>query len=251
MESLCWDETVENSGLTEIHFSWDGHLREISGLRGSSTIKEEIFIDGAIFGALKEYSFSSLRQIAKRILIPMSAVRYHLVNFLLYRIRNIRWVPHSFSSSQKQARVEMSQELLQVLRLAKHHAWKYIVTLDEAWLYFSNHIDRIWLPHDELRPSFPKQTTASQKITITVVWNPRGFHMPQSLSKRIKWTGRCYSDNILSQIAAPWDIGGHRKMIVHADKASVHVAKCVTDCLDHQSLKRALHPSYSPDLSTI
>jgi hypothetical protein len=29
----------------------------------------------------------------------MSTFRYHLVNSLGYRIRNSRWVPHSFSSS--------------------------------------------------------------------------------------------------------------------------------------------------------
>jgi hypothetical protein len=51
----------------------------------------------------------------------------------------------------------MNKDLLQVLRLAKHHAWKYIVALDEAWFYLSNHFDRIWLPYDELPPFFPKQ----------------------------------------------------------------------------------------------
>jgi hypothetical protein len=34
---------------------------------------------------------------------------------------------------------------------------------------FSNHFDRIWLPHDELPPSFPEQTIASQKLMITIV----------------------------------------------------------------------------------
>jgi hypothetical protein len=34
---------------------------------------------------------------------------------------------------QKQTRVEISQDCLRVLGLAKHHACKYIVTLDEAW----------------------------------------------------------------------------------------------------------------------
>jgi hypothetical protein len=88
-------------------------------------IKEEDSIDEAIIGTLEECPFSLLHQIAKRIFIPMSTVRYHLVNSLGYRIRNIEWVSHSLSSSQKQARVEMSQDLLQVLRLAKHHDWKY------------------------------------------------------------------------------------------------------------------------------
>jgi hypothetical protein len=105
----------------------------------------------------------------------------------------------------------MSQDLLQVLPLAKHHAWKYIVTLDEAWSYFSNRFDRIWLLHDELPPSFPNQTIASQKLMIPVVWNPEGFHAMQSLPKEIKWTGRYSSDNILSQTAALWDVDSHRK----------------------------------------
>jgi hypothetical protein len=96
----------------------------------------------------------------------------------------------------------MSQDLLQVLRLAKHDTWKSIVTPEEAWFYFSNHFDRIWLPHDGLPLSFLKQTIANQKLMITVVWNPHGFHMIQSLSKGIKWTGRYGSNNILSQIVA-------------------------------------------------
>jgi hypothetical protein len=151
-----------------------------------SKIEDENFIDGASLGALEKCPFSSLRRIPKRILIPMSIARDHLANSLGYQIKNIRWVPHSLSSSQKQALVEMSQDLLQVLRLAKHHAWKYFATLDEAWFYFSNHLDWIWLPHDELPSSLPKHTIASQKLMMTAVWNPHGFHVIQSLPKGIK-----------------------------------------------------------------
>jgi predicted transcriptional regulator len=75
-------------------------------------IEEENFIDEAILGALGECRFSSVRQIAKRILISVTTVRYYLVNSLRYRIRNIRWVPRSLSSNQKQAGVEMSQDLI-------------------------------------------------------------------------------------------------------------------------------------------
>jgi hypothetical protein len=81
-------------------------------------IDEENFINETILGALEECPFSSLNQIVKRILIPMGTVRYHLVNSLTYQIRNIRWVLHLPSSSQKQVGVEMSQDVLQVLRLA-------------------------------------------------------------------------------------------------------------------------------------
>jgi histone-lysine N-methyltransferase SETMAR len=154
-----------------------------------------------------------------------------------------------FSSSQKQARVGMSQDRPQVLRLAKHHAWKYIATLDEVWFHFSNHFDPIRLPHDELPPFFPKQTIASQKLMITVVWNSHGCHVIQCLPKGIKWTSRYYSDNILSSIAALWDVGSHRKMAVHADNTRSHVAKCVTEYMDHNSLNRTPPPPYSPHLA--
>jgi hypothetical protein len=105
---------------------------------------------------------------------------------------------------------------------------------------FSNNFDRIWLPHDELPPSFPKQTIASQKFMITVVRNPHGIHMIQSLPKGIKWTGRYYSDSITSRIAVLRDVGSHRKMIIHADNVGPHVAKCATEYMDHNSLKRVL-----------
>jgi hypothetical protein len=84
-------------------------------------IEKEKFVDEEILGALEKCCLSSLRQITKRMFIPMNIVRYHLVSSLGYQIRNIRWVPHSLSSSQKQAQVEMSEDLHQVLRLAKHY----------------------------------------------------------------------------------------------------------------------------------
>jgi hypothetical protein len=89
-----------------------------------SKIEEENCIDEAI---LEEYAFSPLCQIAKRILIPMSTVRYQLVNSLGDRIKNVRWVLHWLSLNQREARVEVSQNLLHVLRLAKQRVWKYAV----------------------------------------------------------------------------------------------------------------------------
>jgi transposase len=38
-------------------------------------------------------------------------------------------------------------------------------------------------------------------------------------------------------------------MIVHADNAGPYVAKCVTEYMDHNSLKRAPRPPHSPDLA--
>jgi hypothetical protein len=71
----------------------------------------------------------------------------------------------------------------------------------------------------------------------------------QSLPKGIKWTGKYHSDNIVPQIAAFRNVGSHRKKIIHADNTGLHVVKCVTEDMDHNSLKRAGHPPYSPDIA--
>jgi hypothetical protein len=82
------------------------HLREKSFSKSmldtdlELKIEDENFIDEAILGALEECPFSSLNQVAKIIVIPMSPVRYHLAPSLGYGIRNTRWVLHSLSPSQ-------------------------------------------------------------------------------------------------------------------------------------------------------
>jgi hypothetical protein len=84
---------------------------------------------------------------------------------------------------------------------------------------------------------------------IAVVWSPHGFHAIQSLLKGIKWTSRYNSDNILFHVPALRDVYSDRKMIVHADNAGPHIAKCVMEYMDHNSLKRAPHPPYLLDLA--
>jgi hypothetical protein len=57
-------------------------------------IEEENFIDEIILAVLEEWPFSSLHQIAKRMLIPMNRVRYDLINSLGYRSRVFHRFPN-------------------------------------------------------------------------------------------------------------------------------------------------------------
>jgi hypothetical protein len=108
--------------------SWTRCMTGIS----SRKLNKKISMMKQFLGLLRNAPFCSLRQIGRRTLIPTRMVQYRLLASLEYRIRNIRWVLHSLIASQKQSRIEISQDLLQVLRLVNNHAWKYIVTLDEA-----------------------------------------------------------------------------------------------------------------------
>jgi hypothetical protein len=115
MNDTLGADHISSSAVTK-HLSEKNLSKSILDTDFDPKIEEEDFIDEAILGVLEEYPLSPLRHIARRIFILISLVRYHLDNSLGYRIRNIGWVPHLLSSSQRQAHIEISQDFLQVLR---------------------------------------------------------------------------------------------------------------------------------------
>jgi hypothetical protein len=89
--------------------------------------------DNAILETLEMMSFASIREIAKMIFIPLLTEFRRFTKSLHFVLKRLRWVPHRLSDGPKQARVIMLKELLELLESMRHHSWKYIVTLDEAW----------------------------------------------------------------------------------------------------------------------
>jgi transposase len=138
---------------------------------------------------------------------------------------------------------------LDLLGSVQHQGWKSLVTLDEAWFYFSNQHKQIWLPDQEDPPTIQQQTITSLKTMLAVVWTPHGFHLVSLLPKGQKWTSQSYIDHILPEICALRDARDRRKVVVHADNARPHVAKRVNQYLEDNNLKSAPHPPYSPDLA--
>ena len=121
------------------------------------SIKEENFIDQAITLALNEEPFASIRQIARKTLLPRSTIFRHLTLSMGFVMKHLRWVPHNLSDDQKQMRVDKSNDLLQLLNSMKHHSWKNIVTLDESWFYLTTDYESIWLPPEEAPPTRKKK----------------------------------------------------------------------------------------------
>jgi hypothetical protein len=74
-----------------------------------------------------------------------------------------------------QTRVATSKRLLDLLGSVQHQGWKYLVTLDEAWFYFSNQHEQIEFPDQENPPTIQRQTISSPKTMLTVVWIPLGI----------------------------------------------------------------------------
>jgi hypothetical protein len=86
----------------------------------------------------------------------MSTVRYRLANKMAYKLKHCKWVPHRLSEAQKQTQVTPSKRLLDLLSSVQHQGCKYHVTLDEAWFYFSNQHEQIWLPDQEDPPTIQR-----------------------------------------------------------------------------------------------
>jgi hypothetical protein len=77
----------------------------------------------------------------------------------------------------------MAIELLQVLSVQSTRQWHDIVTLEESWVYLSSEYDLMWTALGEIVVDGQRHTIQSPKFTLTVVWNPIGFHILKALRR--------------------------------------------------------------------
>jgi hypothetical protein len=141
-------------------------------------------VDEAILAALVEFPFSSVHELSRRICLPRSTVHphWHLTQSLRFTVRHLRWVPHFLTVEQKQIRVRLATELLQVLSVQSTRQWHDIVTLDESWICLFSEHDLMWTAPGEIIVDRERHTVQPPKFTLTVVWDPIGFHVPCSES---------------------------------------------------------------------
>jgi hypothetical protein len=82
-------------------------------------------VDEAILTALAEFPFpfSSVRELSRTICFPRSTVHRHFTQSLRFTVQHLRWVPNFLTENQKQIRVQMAIELLQVLSVQSTSQW--------------------------------------------------------------------------------------------------------------------------------
>jgi histone-lysine N-methyltransferase SETMAR len=87
---------------------------------------------------------------------------------------------------------------------------------------------------------------------LTIVWNPRGFHLIKVLEKGRKFNAGYYIAEILeplSQWRSMEAASNERKMLMHADNAHPHTAKLSTQYFNESRMKSVPHRPYSSDLA--
>jgi hypothetical protein len=149
------------------------------------------------------------------------------------------------TAEQKQIRVQLAIELLQVLSVESTRQWHDIVTWDESWIYlFSDH-DLMWTASGELVVDRKWHTIQSPKFMLTIMWNLIGFHGLKALPKGRKFNAQYYTNDILvafsdwrRQTGGTWP----NKLWIHSDNARPHTAKMSRDYINLNRMKQAPHP---------
>jgi hypothetical protein len=155
-------------------------------------------------------------------------------------VRHFRWIPHTLSLTQKAQRIEISQQLLQTLRIYGDRAWHDIITLDESWFYLSIDHEFIWLPHGEKVREREWHIVQLKKSCWRSCTNPRNLHLMNGLAKRCKFNNNHYTTDILSPLSE-WcsaEVQGSKwKLVVHIDNASPHMRKVMTDFVEQNRIR--------------
>ena len=97
-----------------------------------------------------------------------------------------------------------------------------------------------------------KKMIGSEKVLLSVYWNPNGFLLIDALPKGSKFNADYYINNILIPLTENGtlypDTNG-RRLNLHVDNARPHTAKKSTQTMEYLGLKKVPHPPYSPDIA--
>jgi hypothetical protein len=86
----------------------------------------------------------------------------------------------------------------------------------------------IWLPPDDKIPVTDRHTLQSETLTLTIIWNPNGFHAINVLSKAFKFNTDHYSTHVLIPFAESCKTQAgktDRKLIFNADSTCPRLQK--------------------------
>jgi hypothetical protein len=202
-------------------------------------------IDTLIATALEESPFHFVRSLSSISKILPTTVWWYL-HFRGYVVQNLHIVPHIFFAAQKATRIESAIELEKVLCRAKHHGWRYFLTCDESWFYFTNYLDYIWIPEGAATSIRPRQTIGSPKRMLTIFWSSFGFPLVTILPKWEYFNARYFCQNILAEInrirPAFTDEDVRRNIVLHFDNADPRTAPVSLDFVNLNRMRRASQP---------
>jgi hypothetical protein len=146
---------------------------------------------------LQKCPFASASIIAKHFLVNPHTMNEILQRELRMRTFSRHWVPHSFTSAQKVARVDASIEMLRILQESEANDFLGITTGDESWF-------QCIYPSSEMFARSPadvilwtRQAIGANKIMITLFFTTRTRIVLDVIPKGWKYNQRYLVDNVV------------------------------------------------------
>jgi transposase len=210
-------------------------------------------IDDPILDLVNKYPFESVRSIAQTLGLAASTVLRHLTGNLGYHSFHLRCVPHLMTPEIRENRKQTASEMLPILEEAARNNWKHLITGDESWFFLSQLPSRMWSLTKETVETNVRRNFQCEKIMFTIMWNPHGFYVIDSLPPHTRMNSTYYTTNILQPLYDSFFPQGHttrsKKLILHVDNCSIHKSREAEKFMANHRMIRMPHPPYSPEMA--
>jgi histone-lysine N-methyltransferase SETMAR len=161
-----------------------------------------------------------------------------------------RFVPHFLSDEQKDIRVNICRQNLNMWKSGGQAIIDRIITGDEVYVHYYepklSHEAKIFVFEDEEPPDMPKRDKTIGKVLYAVFFNTKGLVKAVKLTGQKTATALWYTTKCLPKVL---EGASKRGVMLHHDNSRVHTAKLTEEFLAKNNVKTVPHPPYSPDLA--
>ena len=197
-----------------------------------------------------------IQDIMSELQIGSRAVNDIIHNRLGYNKVCARWIPHQLTSDQKEARMNICQDLLEHYESDGDTFLHHIVTGDETWVHQfepeSKAQSMQWRHVKSPPPRKFKVMPSSKKVMATVFWDSSGVLLVDYLPQGQTINALRYSavlKKLKRAITRKRPLLPHNQIFIQHDNARPHSALLTQQTIRKLGWTVLPHPPYSPDLA--
>ena len=198
----------------------------------------------------------TIREMAEECNISFGSCQEILTEKLHMRRVAAKFVPRLMTEDQKQRRVRVCEELLEMAN-DNENFLKTIITGDETWVYGYDVETKAqssqWKTDTSPRPKKARQVKSNVKVMLTVFFDWKGIVYHEFLPRgetinrfRYLETLRHLREAVRNKRPEMWASG---EWMLHHDNAPVHSSLLIRDFCTKNEMTVVPQPPYSPDLA--
>lgn len=202
---------------------------------------------------IKDFPNSSIRNITQETGVPIATVHRYLTKVLCYKCMHLRWIPHTLTESDKITRIELSKKLLAEIQIAKRNNFRFFVTGDESWFYYTFEPTSKWVRDGMPVGTRVRRTLGTPKIMVVIFWTIHGIRAIDFIDQGMSFNSEYFINNVLMPISQSESFIAAKKQkqkyIIHMDNSPIHKSAACQSFLSEKGFSVPPHPPYSPDLA--